>query len=349
MPRQVGVILAALPALAALILFLAPAAAQPLIRRSGPPAQDGWRLLDWLPAPVADLVGTVATWQIALGRLVNDELSGLEQRGGWAALATLVAIGLAYGVLHAAGPGHGKAVIGAFVIGRRTGLRRATLAAYTIAATQAVTAIVIVAVLVLALGSTGASAERQSLWLEVFSYAAIALMGAWMLVNVVRGRDPCCHEPAHRGAHRHGHDMYGHDEHGDDEHDHRDHRLDDHHAGDHDRGAAADRNRGLTSLSILAGLRPCTGALLILLFTAANGMFAFGVAAVVAMGVGVGSTVAVLAVGARGVRALIDRLAPAGGGSRGAMTQRIVGAAAAGLILAVGGFAFLASLSRLPA
>jgi ABC-type nickel/cobalt efflux system permease component RcnA len=101
----------------------------------------------------------------------------------------------------------------------------------------------------------------------------------------------------------------------------------------------------LFALAVAAGLRPCTGALLILLFTAANGVFLFGVASVFAMAIGVGTTVALIAAGATGVRAAIE--AVTGGGGSGALVQRGLAFAAAGFIVLVGALAFLASLARL--
>ena len=55
------------------------------------------------------------------------------------------------------------------------------------------------------------------------------------------------------------------------------------------------------------GFRPCTGALLVLLFTLANGLMAVGIAATFAMAAGVGLTVSGIGLGALGLNRLLDR------------------------------------------
>jgi nickel/cobalt exporter len=147
------------------------------------------------------------------------------------------------------------------------------------------------------------------------------------LIALLRGR------PAQHGHHEHHHDHgHAHHDHG---HHHHDHGHDHHHHHDHahdhdDDGHAwghahapepselAGRDwlkRGLTAV-VAVGLRPCSGAIIVLVFALAQGLFAIGIASTFAMGLGTAITVAAiatLAVGARGLAARFARTKPGAG------------------------------------
>ena len=83
-----------------------------------------------------------------------------------------------YGVFHAAGPGHGKAVISAWLLATENELRRGMLISFLSAIIQALTAILLVSVLFLVVASVGSTARNVAGVLESASYALIALLGA---------------------------------------------------------------------------------------------------------------------------------------------------------------------------
>ncbi|MEM7442701.1 MAG: hypothetical protein AAF414_05145 [Pseudomonadota bacterium] len=285
------------------------ALAQPMIPRGSPsPEYSGF--LDHLPAPISAVVREINTLQVDLSRRLNTELA--ELRGGSGAFLWLCAIGFVYGALHAAGPGHGKAVVASFLLARRLSIRKAIGASFLMAMAQGVTAVVLVGVLAVLLDLTGPALTGRADWLELGSYALIVLLGAAMLVNSLRGRHVCGHS---HGAH--------------------DHPSQQEHSA-----------RGLLPLGAAVALRPCTGALLILLFTLANGLFLAGIAAVAAMAVGVGLTVALIALATIGVRHM-SLVAARGHDGAFVFAQRgfaIFGSAA---VLAFGVLFLLAALSRL--
>jgi len=264
---------AALTSLLALAALPVSAVAQLIPRQERPP--DAGAGESWLPWPLDQLARMVNGWQTELGRTVNQTLGAMQVDGSAAAFATLCLIGFAYGVIHAVGPGHGKAVIASFAAARRINYRRTILGAFTLAFTQAGVAIIGVGAAALVFGASGPAIDSGALWFELFSYAAITGIGLWLLIRLISGREAGC---GHDHAYGHQHEVaqagHGHEHHG---------------------AAAA---RGLTTLAMLAGLRPCTGAVLILLFTAANGLLLAGSAAVLAMAFGVGLTVSAVAIAA---------------------------------------------------
>ena len=204
-------------------------------------------------------------------RAMSGALRNIKTDAPLAAAWTLMLLSFGYGVFHAAGPGHGKAVISAWLLATENELRRGVLIAFLSAAIQAMTAILIVSILLLAVASAGAAARDVAGVLESASYGLIGLMGLYLVWTAFRP---------------HGH------------HDH-DHRGHDHH--DHAHVPEARQMKGawsLTrafSLAFAVGIRPCTGAILVLIFANAAGLYWAGIASTFAMAAGTFLTVSAIA------------------------------------------------------
>lgn len=295
-----------------------------------PPASPGLVL----PEPLRSL----AAWGFALQRHLNGEMRAdlaiIRDHGlAWAPVATVILGAFLYGVFHAVGPGHGKTVIGSWFLSRRTRLADALAACAVSALVQAATAIALVG----AIGGLAALAPRvvmaQAAWAEAGSYLLITVLGGWMVVQVLRGRDACGHDHRQPHHHEHGHEHHGaacgcgHD----------------HHAHDHASMATEEGNagsrRGLFAMAAAIGLRPCSGAILVLLFTLANGLFWLGMLATLAMAAGVALTVSGIGLSALGLNRLLDRGQPS---ARAHLIRRALSLVAAfavfglGLILLLG-------------
>jgi nickel/cobalt exporter len=241
--------------------------------------------------PLGPVFQWIAVRQAAFYRTLTGTLSELKENG-WAAWL-LMAVSFAYGVFHAAGPGHGKAVISAYVLSSGESVRRGVLISFAAAFVQALSAIAIVLIGSIALRVTAQSMTVATEWIEIASYALIAAVGAWLLFAKITGR--------------------GHHHHHDDGHDHQPHAHDhDHGHGhqDHRPHASPARSLAAASSAILAvGIRPCSGAIIILVFALTQGLFLAGIAATFVMAIGTGLTVAVLAALAVSARGLAMRLA----------------------------------------
>ena len=243
--------------------------------------------------PLAPVFRWIALRQAEFYRTLTGTLSEMKENG-WAAWL-LMGVSFAYGVFHAAGPGHGKAVISAYVLSSGESVRRGVLISFAAAFVQALSAITIVLIGSIALRVTARSMTVATEWIEIASYALIAAVGAWLLFAKVTGRGH------HHGSHS-GHDHHAHDHHAEAHHGHA-HHDDHHHAPPAPSFAAA------WSVILAVGVRPCSGAIIILVFALTQGLFLAGVAATFVMAIGTGLTVAVLATLAVSARGLAMRLA----------------------------------------
>ncbi|KAI9881664.1 MAG: hypothetical protein M1823_006625, partial [Watsoniomyces obsoletus] len=91
------------------------------------------------------------------GKALMRKAEALEQLEKWtdaAAVWSLIGLGFAYGVFHAAGPGHGKAIVAAYVVANENALRRGAAIAALAAALQGLVAVALVAAVALVLGGT---------------------------------------------------------------------------------------------------------------------------------------------------------------------------------------------------
>lgn len=370
--------------------------------------------------PSTGLFGPLLNWVNAYQQQFYRSLTGAlkAMRTDGSKLWLLVGLSFAYGVFHAAGPGHGKAVISSYMLANEVALRRGILLSFISAFLQALTAIVVMTLVFLVLRGTSISMTDATWFLEVASYALITAFGAWLLWKKLRplfGGAPVhslsAAVPAR--AHDHGHAPHAHDHHDHGHHHHRhghahDHGQAHHHAhgshdhgphdhGDHDHGhqhdhAHAGRDhahapaaplslraglvealrphshddhghvhadgevcescghshapdpallagerfdwRTAWSALVAVGLRPCSGALIVLSFAFLNGLWVGGILSVLAMAVGTGITVSILATIA--VTAKNWAVVLAGDGRLGNRIHRAIEIAGAAFVLIVG-------------
>ena len=263
------------------------------------------------PAFTNDPAGWIMAQQKAFYGQMSRELNRMRQGSPLAAALMLMALSFAYGVLHAAGPGHGKAVVSAWLLGNEQELHRGVQIAFMSSLVQAAVAIGLVSILIVTVGAASAAAKDAARWLEAVSFLAIAGMGAWLCWQALRSRFAAV-TPAHP-HHHHGrhHDHHHHDHHHHDHHHAEGDACDCGHA--HIPAAAALKGdwswRRAWALSLAVGIRPCTGALLVLLFSSAAGLYWAGVASTLVMALGAAITVSALAALAVGSRKLALRFA----------------------------------------
>jgi nickel/cobalt exporter len=324
-----------------------------------------------LAAPVGGVLGWIFVKQAEFYRQFSSLIRAAKADG--TAAWSLFALSFLYGIFHAAGPGHGKAVISSYMVANEETWTRGVVLSFASALLQALVAVVVVGIAAGLLNATAATMNRAVNAIEIVSYSLIVLIGLRLLW--VKGRafiaalhslhrpaavgaavTPVHHDHSHHDDTQHRHRVHAHHGH-DHGHDHaREHHTLDcscghaHHRDHHDDHASAwghahalepeelagpgGWKRGLSAI-VAVGLRPCSGAILVLVFALAQGLFWAGVVATLVMGVGTAITVAIIATIAVGARTWAKRFTDSRSGY-GMLAMRGVEAGAALVIIAFG-------------
>jgi nickel/cobalt transporter (NicO) family protein len=398
------------------------------------------------PAPTG-----IAGWILAKQALFYRALDGMIRaaKTNGSAYWGLIGISFIYGIFHAAGPGHGKAVISSYLVANEETWRRGIALSFAAALLQACTAIAIVSVAALILGATAKMMGDTVKVIETVSYSLIVLLGArlfwvkgksflhaWRAFRVAGGAAAAgtkkhshhahaahvhhAHEThahhvltavsyvhaAHDHCEHHAHETHSHEEHAHETHEQLEHEyaLAAHahhdsgnahvtlhaaaltptregaanahpHRHSHQHGHDTHRHghgqthvhdddeeesvlpwghahgpepeelagpggwrRGLSAI-VAVGLRPCSGAIIVLVFALSQGLYWAGVASTVVMGLGTAITVSSIASVAVGARSLAKRLATSRPGYASLILRG--GEAAAGFLVIVFGIALL--------
>ena len=300
--------------------------------------------------PFGALLFWVAEKQRGFQRELAESVKRLKDGDAVAAALLLAGFSFLYGIFHAVGPGHGKAIITSFVVSNEATVRRGVLVSFLAAGFQALTAIALVSLLLVALNATGMQLTAWANTLETASYALIAAVGLYLLATQLmrlwrRRRGAESPIIAAQDTHIHaGHPQHAHDHH-QHAHDHHEHVHDENcgHVVDARELAGPFSWGKMLAVALSVGIRPCTGAILVLVFALAQGLFWAGVFATFAMALGTAITVAVLATLALGSRELVLKL----GGGNAAWTETVWSLCAIGgslIIFLFGATLFLASL-----
>ena len=301
------------------------------------------------------LVGWIFAEQAAFYRSLSSYIRASKDDG--AAMWALFGISFLYGIFHAVGPGHGKAVISSYLVANEETWRRGLVLSFISAAIQSVVAVVIVLISAVLLEATAKTIGWTVHIVEIVSYALIILIGLRSLF--VKGRSFLIAirrfewpvrlleaAPASVGIapvfQRHStgkigcsHCDAGHGFHCDGDHDHHASAWSHAHAPEPaGLGGAKGWRRGLSAV-MAVGLRPCSGAIIVLIFALAQDLFWTGVGATLLMGLGTALTVAVIATLAVGARHVASRIASAQSGW-GTLAMRAVEVGASALMMAFG-------------
>lgn len=256
--------------------------------------------------PFGSFFAWINTHQQGFYRSLTGALKAMRE-DPWA-LTSLIGLSFAYGVFHAAGPGHGKAVISSYMIANETELRRGVLISFISALMQGIVAILLVGAAYLVLRGTSITMTKATQTMEIASFAMIALFGAWLLVRKLRSilvREPAAPVVVESsgtlsakgmgtGLKFKGQQVFP------------DHQHNGPgnvcttcgHAHAPDPSMLRSKDFSLAeawSAIIAVGLRPCSGAIIVMSFSLLNSLYLGGVLSVLAMSVGTAITVSILA------------------------------------------------------
>ena len=249
---------------------------------------------------------TVLKLQQDLNREIGRRMRAIRDGESARPLLAGLAVAFLYGVVHALGPGHGKFVVVSYFLSRKARIWRGLLMGLQISLTHVIAALALMVLADWSLKQVLGGGAGEMRGARLVSYGATAAVGLFMLARALRAS-----QDSH-DTHRHG-------------------------EGD---GSAAHGGKQQGLVSLCVGLVPCTGALLIMLFSVANNLVFAGSLMVTAIAIGMAITMSALGiVGILARRSLLARLDPAREG-RGRIPRVLEGAGAL-IILAISSILFL--------
>jgi nickel/cobalt exporter len=235
-------------------------------------------------APRLDGAGTDTT----RGHASGDGLAGTfaDAAAGHGVLLFLLLAAFGWGAVHALSPGHGKAMVAAYLVGTRGRTRHAVALGLTVTVTHTI-GVFALGVVTLAL-SQAILPEDLYPWLNLASGLLVLVVGGGVLrarVRAARGQQDHDHAPDHSHDHHHGH---GH-------HHHHEPEL---------------TRRGLLAMGASAGIIPCPSALVVLLGAIAQHQIALGLLLILAFSAGLAATLTALGIAVVHARRLTARVRP---------------------------------------
>lgn len=276
-------------------------------------------------------------WQKDLHRQMTQLLQQVAEQPNKAGLS-LVIFSLLYGVLHAMGPGHGKVVIATFLATHpsrvRTSIRLTLLASLL----QGSVAIVLVTVMLVLLKTSSRQLHLSSFWLEKGSYLLVMGLGGMIGYRALRSLWLTLRPrsaPVFRAFQPH-------------------HQHDEQCGCGHAHLPTPQQMNGNVSwktqllVVVSMGLRPCSGAIMMLLFAKVIGVYGWGILSAAVMAVGTALTISAIGLLVQQARSVAQRLAQPGAAT-GIMRLLLPTLALTGsLILIVAGIALWQSAQLSP-
>ncbi|WP_312070260.1 nickel/cobalt transporter [Lelliottia nimipressuralis] len=233
-------------------------------------------------------------WQ----RDVNQQMSGLLKavaENPTKAGGSLLIFSFLYGVLHALGPGHGKIVITTWLATHPSKLKSSIGLTLASSLLQGLVAIALVVVVLTVLQLPARQLHMSSFWLEKGSYALVGVLGVLLCWRAIKRLRALLRKPTFKAftAH-HVHDAHcgcGHQ-----------------HLPTQEQLQGTDDWRARLMIILSMGMRPCSGAIMVLLFSKVIGVFSWGVVSALAMAAGTSLTITSLALLVHSFRQLAVKL-----------------------------------------
>ncbi|MDW4496413.1 DUF3299 domain-containing protein [Sulfitobacter sp. D35] len=234
-----------------------------------------------------------ARGQAWISNLFGSSMNAMAEGSSFGTFAVALSVAFLYGVLHTLGPGHGKAVVISYFVGEGGTLRRGIGMGIRIALVHVFSAVVAVYLLDLAIRQTTGGPASDYRIVRLSSYALIIAIGLWMtwksLVAFRTNRLSASSEPGHDHPIEHAH-------------------SDGAHVGCAACAAAqksASRSDGWLATAV--GIVPCTGALIVMLFSLANDLVMPAIAMVAAISAGMAIAMSAIGVAAIWTRSVVAR------------------------------------------
>lgn len=279
-----------------------------------------------------ELIGWIYTQQQALHQQLITALRTLRAADTWLAAGPLIAISFFYGLFHAAGPGHGKVIISTYLLANRDDVPRGLSLAFLAALLQGIVAISLIYGLVFLFDFVPRDTKFAVSWTERLGFSLVIILGLMLIYRAWRAFKAEASHQHHIHHHKHDHDhkatcnTCGHA-----------------HAPQIEQIRAARDWRSSLAIIFSIGLRPCTGAILVLVFAIVTKQFWAGIASVFAMSLGTAIAISALAILTISMREAASRLYQTSGRQRLAWVSPAITLIGGLLLVVIGSSLFQAS------
>jgi nickel/cobalt transporter (NicO) family protein len=256
---------------------------------------------------------------------VQGEVAGLLETRDLTPLVILGALiaAMALGAGHALTPGHGKTLMGAYLVGTRGTSLHAIALGLSVTVSHTLGILVLAAIVIALRGVI--PPETFNRIAPVASGVLVLGIGSWLVISQVKGRRAKASTTGSSDLHGHARDHdhvhadgAGHDHEHDHDHDHDHAHAEQAETGTHSHGGVTHSHlpspgskvswRSLFVLGLAGGIIPSTNALIILLATIATGRAAYGLVLVIAFGLGMAVVLGGVGLGLVFARDRLDRL-----------------------------------------
>ena len=210
-----------------------------------------------LPTVASKVFAKIMFWQQRLNTRLTEQVKQLKADRSWATLLPLILVSFLYGLIHAAGPGHGKVVVFSYFISRRSSIKKGLLLGNLISFFHAVSGVVIVLTLYFIIKTAYLSSfEAISQKIKLVSYSLVLVIGLVLLLNsIFNGTKSSTPDP------------------------------------EGDAPAKLPDRKGLLPLALAVGMVPCPGVVIIMLFALSFDLLAIGLTMSLIMALGMAATI----------------------------------------------------------
>ena len=210
-----------------------------------------------LPTVASKVFAKIMFWQQKLNNELTRLVKQLKTDRSWKAFWPLIAVSFFYGVVHAAGPGHGKVVVFSYFISRRSSIKKGLFLGNLISLFHALSGVVIVLTLYFIIKTAYlASFEALSQKIKLVSYSLVVAIGLALLLSSIFNMP-------NRGSHDPEEDTSG---------------------------TLPDR-KGVLPLALAVGMVPCPGVVIIMLFALSFDLLVIGLLMSFIMALGMAATI----------------------------------------------------------
>ncbi|MGO1296338.1 MAG: nickel/cobalt transporter [Vibrio sp.] len=244
-----------------------------------------------------------------------DQLSGLiyDSVQSRTAMYSLIEVSFLYGIFHSLGPGHGKLIVSTYLATNPAKIKMGLMITVVSALVQALVAIGVVSVFLFVLKQTMRHVNAFVGQIFSLSYVGVLLIGAIIFYQGMRYFYKQWRSSKH--AHQHGHDHdshHHHDHHHEHSHEHQPQEDGSCSCGHKHIATPNEINRAKSVREYIAiimsiGIRPCTGAILVLFFANLAHQYWVGVFSAVIMSVGTACTTSTIALATVSGRQFVQR------------------------------------------